>query len=197
MNYLVLDVETSGLPNKDLSLDNPDQARVVQLGLILMDSQFRETAHFCTLIKPTGWRMNKFAQAAHNIPIEKCEAEGMDIEKAIEVFQAFNTIADYRIGHNIRFDGELIDTEAFLIGGYEFHWNTPQVICTMMATTNLCKIPKPSNPSTYKWPKLEEAHQILLGEPFSKGHDALEDVRATARIFKHLVVNKLITLVTI
>lgn len=51
-------------------------------------------------------------------------------------------------------------------------------ICTMNESTDLCKIPGPYG---YKWPKLEELHKHLFGKTFDNAHDALADVRATAR----------------
>ncbi len=59
--------------------------------------------------------------------------------------------------------------------------------CTMHASTPLCAIPHPSRPGEYKWPRLEEAHRILLRSEMDDAHDALADVLATMRLWCHLV----------
>lgn len=52
----------------------------------------------------------------------------------------------------------------------------------MKASTEFCKIPGPYG---YKWPKLEELYKILFNESFN-AHNALDDIRATARCFWEL-----------
>ena len=55
-------------------------------------------------------------------------------------------------------------------------------ICTMKSSIDLCKLP-PVRYGSFKFPKLEELHHHLFGCSFDGAHDALEDVRATARCF--------------
>jgi len=44
----------------------------------------------------------------------------------------------------------------------------------------------------FKWPKLIESYQFLFNESFDGAHDALADVRACARVHRHLIENNLI-----
>ena len=61
--------------------------------------------------------------------------------------------------------------------------------------TDLCKLPFPDGTASngqYKWPKLTELHEFLFGESFTGAHDALTDVKATARCFWELYKRRLI-----
>ena len=55
-----------------------------------------------------------------------------------------------------------------------------------MSTTKFCNIQGSRGP---KWPKLQELHTVLFGVPFEEAHDALVDVRATAKLLEYLVTN--------
>ena len=59
------------------------------------------------------------------------------------------------------------------------------IICTMLASMNIVKaIPKRNG--QWKWPKLEECMNHFFNETIEGAHDALVDVRATARVYYHL-----------
>ena len=64
----------------------------------------------------------------------------------------------------------------------------------MKSGTEICKIPHPKWPNKFKWPKLREAHEVLCGCVLEKAHDALGDVKATAKIWRHIVNNKLVVI---
>ena len=56
----------------------------------------------------------------------------------------------------------------------------------MLSSMNIVKA-KPKRNGQWKWPKLEECVRHFFGETLVGAHDALTDVRATARVFYHLV----------
>lgn len=60
------------------------------------------------------------------------------------------------------------------------------MIDTKNESTEFCAIPGGKG-GKYKWPKLEELHEILFGEKFDMAHNAAADVEATARCFLELV----------
>lgn len=190
--YLVFDTETTGFPSKDLPADHPNQAHIVQLACVVLDEQYFEVGSFYTLVKPKYWTyITEGASNAHGITKDKCEKYGMDIESVLKVFIELCRDAKFVIAHNLKFDKQMIQIDyTRMLGGVPMNtW--PQTICTMECTTNICQIaPKFKNGSTYKWPKLQEAYEFLFKETFSKAHDALADVRATARVFKWLKDNK-------
>lgn len=191
--YLIFDTETTNLPNDKIPLDAPNQARICQLACLLLDKEFKEISSFCTLIKPTNWIMSPGAESVHKITQKACEDFGIPINEALTKFDGMISDSEFQIAHNIKFDRKLIDTEYILNKGAQNVWDEEHAICTMLNTTMLCKIPNKWR-NGFKWPKLIEVYQYLFNESISGAHDAMVDVRATARVFKYLVENHLIQL---
>lgn len=193
--YLIFDTETTGLPKPELPSDDPLQAHICQLACMMLDENFGVSGLYYSLIRPKGWTVSPEAQAKNGISTEMCARYGIPVEIALLVFQSFYNFAKVTVAHNIDFDSKLIniDNECSFQKASPFIFGPHNSFCTMKGTTDLCKISNPKYPNgKYKWPKLTEAHQILLGEGFDGAHDALADVRATGRIFKHLIQNQIV-----
>lgn len=184
MNYLVFDTETSGLPNFKIQCDT--SARIVQMSAILLDEDFEEVACFSTLIKLSdGTKIQPGAFQAHGISEELCEKFGINIESALRMFDGLAEKADKMVAHNLKFDAYLLDTEQTLAGYPKFDV-IKHGICTMLASTPICKLP--GRGGNYKWPKLAEVYNIFYpNAPMFDAHDALVDVRATGQVLKYLV----------
>ena len=183
MIRLYFDTETTGFPRK---ADAPIETcpHVVQLAAVLMDDD-TPIASFSTRIRPMGlFVIPEDVAAIHGITTEMAERTGVPIAVAMAVFQAFTGIAEEAVAHNIEFDAKILAYEYERAGIPNRLALLPQV-CTMKATTDLCKLP--GRYGTYKWPKLIEAHQHIFGEGFDGAHDALADVLACARVHRWLV----------
>lgn len=175
--YLVYDTETNGLPK------NGSQPRIIQFAFILFDENFNEIERFCELIKPNGWGIpnEKFwidNGYSTRINLEK----GVPIDIALINFINCIERAQFMIAHNEAFDIPIIINEMKL--SKVRAENKPVKICTMKTTTDLVQAKNVRG--GLKWPKLKELHMKLFGVNFDGAHDTLEDVRATARCFKHL-----------
>lgn len=183
--YLIFDTETSDLPKPALPLDHRNQARIVQLGFVVLDKTLEETVSFKSYVKINGkFDISDGAAERHHITAEVCNKDGIEIEEVIRQFFSHN--AEKFIAFNVWFDRQLIDIECGLIGCESVDWDK-KAFCAMLTMTNICKIPHPRWRGKFKWPKLQEAYRYCFNEDFSNAHDALADVRATARIFKWLV----------
>lgn len=191
--YLIYDTETTNLPNDKISLLDPNQARICQLACLLLDEKFNQISSFCTLIKPSGWNMSEGAFKAHGITVKSCEDFGIEINEAMDKWSNLTSQAQFHIAHNDKFDRKLLSIEQCIRRQFlryiEFPLKNP--ICTMEATTPICKLPHKRWPNgkSYKWPKLEEAIWHFFKEKLEGAHDAMNDVKATARLFKYLVEN--------
>jgi DNA polymerase III epsilon subunit-like protein len=189
MSYLVFDTETTTFPSSKIAANHPDQAHIIQMAAIVLDEEFYEVSSFYALIKPAYWHtISEGAEKAHGISKEKCSKHGVFIEDALKIFKTFHDSATHVIAHNARFDKQLIDIENEVLTLDRMMWKP--TVCTMECTTGICMLPSKYPTSKYKWPKLSEAYEFLFKEKFDKAHDALADVRATARIFKWLKINK-------
>jgi DNA polymerase III epsilon subunit-like protein len=94
----------------------------------------------------------------------------------------FVTIA----GHNIGFDIMVLVSFYYDIGMPEVaeHLLTIPTIDTMYMGIDVCKLPhREPGKSGFKRPSLTELYRHLFGEEFEGAHDALIDVRASARCY--------------
>jgi DNA polymerase III epsilon subunit-like protein len=184
MIRLYFDTETTGFPRKsDAPIET--QPHIVQLAALLVDDDEGEIASMNVIIRPMGWTIPDEVAAIHGITQEKAERFGVRIERAIGVFYDMCNAANQAVAHNIVFDAKLAAIE-FERTGLTDRLNLLPQFCTMLATTDLCKIPGKFG-RNYKWPKLIEAHQYFFGCGFEGEHDALADVRACARIHRAIL----------
>lgn len=189
--FLIFDTETTTFPSKYLPANHPDQARIVQLACLLVDKDFNELECYNTLFKlGPDTKISDGAFQQHKKTWEMCAKEGIEPSVGMLKFQELHSKAQHLVAHNGQFDLQLLNIEHNVMGIYDFLPH--QSICTMQLMTPICKLPnarKNSFGSKYKWPKLTEAHKHCFGCEFDGAHDALADVRATAKVFKWLIDN--------
>lgn len=192
MNILFIDCETTGKPidYKASYEDVNNWPRVTQLAWNLSDQEGNTIAQRQHLIKPDGWEIPKeqfFID--NNMSTERCDEEGWPIVGELEALLFAKNDADVLVAHNLAFDHRVIWAE-FLRNGLEPKRGMHK-ICTMMKSTNFCKLPGTRG---YKWPKLTELHNILFAKDFEGAHDALADVLAMKDCFFELIRLGVITL---
>lgn len=179
MAYLFFDTETNGLPKnyKEKPSSGNNWPRIIQIGWVLTDSQFNIIEERQSLIKPDGWIIpNEKFWIDNGYSTEKNEQAGNCAKYELDILIDRINLSTHVLAHNMDFDYPVIASEMLRYG--KSATNKPQRICTMKATTSLCRLPGPYG---FKWPKLEELHQFLFGENFDGAHDALADVKATVR----------------
>lgn len=190
MRILFFDTETTGLP-KDWKapveqLDN--WPRLVQIAWQVYNQEGDLLEEHEYIIKPVGFIIPSEASAVHKITTEKALESGVDLLTILNVFRSSVNGCGLLVAHNYSYDYNIMGSE-LLRNGLENSLKDKDYICTKEASTDFCKIP--SQYGGFKWPKLEELYDILFGESFN-AHDALDDIRATARCFWKLVSLKII-----
>lgn len=176
---LVFDTETTGLVRHKLPASDPTQPMIVQLAAILYDNEANELDMMNVLVKTDGWDIPQVVVNVHGITKARADAEGISLADAINRFNLMVAQAKLAVAHNIKFDSGVLQC-AYAKLGMPVPTGFPPGFCTMESSTQLCKLP---GRSKYKWPKLSEAHRFLFKEDLPQAHDALADVRATARIY--------------
>lgn len=184
MQRLYFDTETTGFPPKT-SAPLEECPHVVQLAALLVDDEAGEVGGLNFIIKPDGWVIGDDVAAIHGITTERALAAGIPVKVAMAAFCQLARNAEQVIAHNIGFDLKLVAYELARLAAVNVLADLPR-FCTMDSTTDLCKLPG-RYPGKWKWPKLIEAHRHFFNEDFDGAHDALADVRACARIHKHLI----------
>ena len=188
--FLFFDTETSGLPrNYGAPLSDFDNwPRLVQLAWLLLDNDGQEIRAENLIIRPEGFIIPEAASAIHGITTEQALIKGVALKEALNSFSQDIDPADLVVGHNISFDEKIVGAE-FLRKRIANKLFERARFCTMQSSTDFCRIPGNYG---YKWPKLSELHHCLFDEGFDGAHDALADVKATARCFFAMLERKII-----
>lgn len=193
--YLVFDTETSGFIQKNCDINAPEQARIMQLAFVQLDELFNEVACFKSpIVIPDSTIVHEGAFVAHGLTKEFCCHYGMNIALALDILADKLYTANKVICHNAPFDIGVVELECKRVNNDTIHFDDSDTICTMRALTPLCRLPHKNGKKNlfgqeFKWPTLSEATRFCFNEELVGAHDALTDVRATARLFKWLVDN--------
>ncbi len=181
--YLFFDTETTGLPNNYNAppTDTANWPRLIQIGWTMHDSDGREIGTFQSLIKPEGFEIPAAASSVHGITTERATMEGLEVIDILHRFSSVLSMASQIVGHNISYDVNIVAAE-YVRAGMENPFKN-NLFCTMKNSTEFCKLPGPRG---FKWPRLEQLHMAVFSHGFEGAHDALTDVRATARCFFEL-----------
>lgn len=177
MAYLFFDTETTGLP------PGGENVHMCQLAWLLQSDTAQNLAHGNFLIRPDGWTIPDEVALLHGITTARANTEGHPVGEVLSLFTACCYFPVYLSAHNIEFDDKILAAE-FLRLGWENPMQGKGKLCTMRASTDLCALPRRGG--GYKWPKLIELHQKLFNVGFEGAHNALNDVRATAKCFWEL-----------
>ena len=187
---LIFDCETTGLPRnwRAAISDLGNWPRVIQIAWSLFDKEDACIESVVNLIRPEGFVIPADVQRIHGITTEQALADGKDLTSVLQQFGSAVERAETLIAHNIRFDESVISAE-FLRMNLKLPFGKKKRVCTMMQTTNICRI---QGSYGYKWPTLAQLHQELFKSGFEEAHDAGADVAACARCFFELKRRNLI-----
>lgn len=179
--YLFFDTETTGL-TKDYKapVSNVDNwPRLVQLAFLLYSTSGELIKEGNYIIKPKDFEIPEESTKVHGITIEKATKEGEEIVVVLNEFYNMIYSATHIVAHNMSFDEKIIGAE-FIRNGFNNILDNKTKICTMLKSVDYCKIPGKYG---FKWPKLQELHLKLFDIDFKEAHNALVDIKATARCF--------------
>lgn len=199
MNILIFDTETNGLPKNyqkpDTDIDN--WPLPVSLAWVVYQDGLWVKADYRVLKQPiTEETFSIEAFGTHRISLDTILTSGQNPETVYADFLKDLKNADCLVGHNIvGFDVKVLGADLLRNELYsQYQTVLPlNILDTMKIGTDVCKLPG-KFPGQYKWPKLEELYQAVIGKRFGNAHHALVDVMATAKIFWKLVELKFITL---
>ncbi len=187
-NILFFDTETTGLPvNHNASYTDVDNwPRLVQLAW----QQYRGEVlgvEGVAIIHPVGFSIPEASSRIHGITDAQAVLKGRWIDNVLIPFLHAARQSDLIVAHNYTFDFPVVAAEMVRLGMSVDELESLPWYCTKEQSTDLCKIPNTSPyRGQYKWPSLDELHQFLFSQPITgreQFHDAMIDVRATARCY--------------
>jgi len=189
MGILFFDTETTGKRLPKVPVSDDRQPNLVQLAAILTDDNLNEVSSVNCIVYPYNWTISDEVAAIHGISQEKAERYGVGLTAAVRMFADLADNADRFAAHNEEFDTFIMRRAAHLAGGYtEDFFAGKKVMCTMRAATPVVQIlhKAPRHAKDWKYPKLEECYRHFFNEELVGAHDALNDVRATIRVYRAL-----------
>lgn len=190
MKTLLFDTETTTLPNDALSPEDPNQARIMQLAMMLMNDD-KEIAVYKSLVMPNNWGpVHPKAYEAHRLTIEQCDEFGVNIDLVLQMFGYFYELCDVAVAFNKDFDIKLLEIEYCRQAGV-MPRHKPYY-CAMKPMTTIVGL-KQEGSNRPKWPKLKEAYKFVTGEELEGAHDALSDVRGTGKVWSYIIQNGIVT----
>ena len=185
--YLIFDTETTGLPQnwKAPLTDFDNWPRMVQIAWQMHDEKgsLIDVKNF--IIKPEGYDIPYNAEQIHGISTERAQKQGVDLKIVLEEFATDVKNSKFVVGHNIKFDNNIVGCEFLRLEMNNFLSNFP-LLDTMKESTEYCQI-LGGRGGGFKWPSLTQLHEKLFGEDFDEAHNASADVEATTRCFLELV----------
>lgn len=210
MSILVFDTETTGIPSRELNhkLDHPDYPWPVSFAAVLYGTDRTEIAAVHKLVRPDGWVSDPEAAKVHGLTHERLMDEGVPIRDVLDEYAALREACTVVAGHNVSFDRQIMRAALMRRPGTadvatgdagKGRWT---VYCTMRLSERIVKLPPTQRMidagmgDKFKAPRLEEAYRHFFGEDMEGAHDAMNDVRACARILFHLADTGVITLPT-
>ncbi len=194
MKYVVIDTETTGLPDWHQPSEDPRQARIMEIAALLYDDgQLLEA--YCSLIEPESgpelaWpELQPEAFATHGITVKECVLNGRPWDYVWSIVRGMLSPSDRWIAFGAGFDARMIRIElkrrdpktAAL-------FKTRSHDCAMKMVTKLIRLPPTAamHAAGRHYPKtasLSEAFEYFVGRKFGQQHRALIDALATARVY--------------
>ena len=188
MLALIFDTETTGLPEKNASIDKLESwPHVLQLSFIV----FNLNTNSIVASKDYYIKINKSveisekSQEIHGISYNKLKENGIHIKPILYDFKRYLNICNLVIGHNINFDINMMIIEGKR-NKIPVTFINKLCICTMKSNINFCNIIRVNkyNREFKKFPSLLELfNQLFPNEKVDKFHNSFADILVTLRCY--------------
>ena len=198
MKILIFDTETTGLPEgRDISVISTHLwPHILQLAYILYDTDSNLILdRMDSIIKiKNEVRISEESIKIHKITKEICNEQGIDIKNALYKFNEVLLQTDVLIGHNLKFDKNILIVE-FLRNKIIHNFNPKNIpipsFCTMENGKAICQLTYKTRDGRIipKYPKLLELFKHFFNEIPSGLHNAMTDVIVTLRCYYKMQFN--------
>jgi DNA polymerase III epsilon subunit-like protein len=153
-------------------------ARLLQLSYAVYSLDGTLIKEVNRYVRPSDFAIPADSTKIHGITDEYAKKHGEPLQVILRDLEKEICGTYMIVGHNVAFDRLILQSEAWRNGSGEFAMMMEQIpwACTMRAGISIC--------GGEKWPRLGELHRVVCGGDFGAtqgAHNALEDVRATAR----------------
>jgi len=185
MKVLIFDTETTGLPKTRAKaiLQRNNWPHIVSISWLVMDSNTNEIlTQKSYVVKPEGWEIPEESTKIHGISTEFAEKTGAPLKDVMREF--LETPRDMIVAHNLEFDENVVINAMYWdLENHRFYGFEPPKFCTMVSSTEMCKLPKRFGYG-YKSPKLSELYEhVFRTKPIlAQLHGSMYDAKILADI---------------
>jgi DNA polymerase-3 subunit epsilon len=151
---------------------------IISYAIVIQDMQDLGTKEIYELLNPQA-KISEEAFGVHKISQEELKDKPSFKEKKDEILNIFNSL-DMVVGHNVLYDFGVMKRELERVEHYPNIIDIP-IFDTMYYAADVVVLEKK------KMPRLEEAIAFFFGRKNINYHNALEDVKATLKLFNRLL----------
>ncbi|RWD00131.1 MAG: hypothetical protein EOS58_30590 [Mesorhizobium sp.] len=202
-NILLLKLSTSGLYRKDLSIDDQGQPWCPEVAAALCNSDGVVTQQFAHIVKSDGRTVKDNALAVHGVTARVSSQVGIPEPRVLGCLSDILKTAPLDSYTRVVTFGDMdrmvvasLFARFALASGkksdaYDRLWLTRPLIefvdLQKPYAQQLCKLPSEfEGGGDYKWPSLDEAGSIILGQPAHEGlRDAWSDLVTMKNLYFH------------
>jgi DNA polymerase III subunit epsilon len=179
--WLVIDTETSDLPDFSAPADEADQPRLAAISMIFLDADIQPLGAYDAYVHPDGWEVSPAAFERNGLTTEFLQIHGIPIADILDVYAAAVTQVGVLAAFNARFDAKIMRGELRRAGRDDLFEQTKQT-CLMRGMGDFNK----SEGRTGRWPSLEKALAQIGYQREGKAHTARSDARAAVAVLRYL-----------
>lgn len=196
---LFLDIETTGFPTRDnlpwgtyypyTNIEKYDNARIVQVSMMLCNDKFEKLQFKDFIVKPDGYVIEN--SDIHGITTEHATESGFTMKSGMSYVYPLIKKASHIFAHNSNFDMNVLLSELYRnnLIVYIEELQKKKVICTMKLTKMIVKIPNKYGDGI-KDPSLSELYKAVMEKEIENHHNAIYDVSNLQEIVKKLYDTK-------
>jgi DNA polymerase III epsilon subunit-like protein len=172
MSFLIIDTETTGLPDLYQPADAPGQPRAASVAMIFADDNLDVEFEWSAKIKPDGWEMPEEVSRINGLTTDDLAKNGIPIWFSLVFYAAGIDAGRIVVAHNITFDTKIMRGELrrALMRDRRSEMST---ICTMLEARR-----------AFRKGGLAHAYWCAFSEVIEGHHGALADARACLRLLK-------------
>lgn len=181
--YLIFDASANGKPKsyKAALDDSFSWPRLLHLSWITLNEELKPINDFNCVIKPEGFSASEEAMKMHHLELEQLD-KGDELQEVLTKFDEAVRASEFIFSHNLQFNESIVGAEY-----YRKTLSNPLIsaekYCIMQEGTYFCKLPGKRG---YKWPSLQELHNVCFKQGFTPGNNARADAIAATRCFIYL-----------
>ncbi len=184
-NYLFVDVETTGLPERSWEDGDEDpkwtnfkafeKCRMVQISMIICTQNFKNRKQKSYIIKPDGFSIPQESVKFHGITTNRANEEGVPISVAMTRFRKYISKCSTFFAHRVTFDFNVIMSELHKIRDSETKaiLQSKRLYCTVINTCDIVQLP--GRYGDFNYPSLSDLFYYVFGKSIKHAHDARYD----------------------